>query len=330
MSTFENNTFSGADESLHFLFSNNSLVQDNTFSSSTSCAIFGSYADYLALYRNTFAGGGCAIRWTYSSFWRLRDNTVPNMTNAFQHGVGGVPLPSAYLHDMDASNTLNGRPVLYVVNATSTPHSGNYSWIALANCTNITVTASSSLTRNEWGLFAFNLNDSTVYGLNLSSNQWGLAVYHSYGHRPSRQPLVGIRGVGHRPPLRRRDPQQHGRGRRVRRILHLLPLRRGLERPLPPQRKRPRRVQRGRGVLRGPRASRGSRVLGQLLQGGNGERGLLQVLAGHPCGEQHHQRVHGRHLHRVRLERRRRGQPRDQLERVGALPLERGRDFGAA
>ena len=177
--TIENNTFNDSDYNVYAYQSRNLVIRDNLVNYSRTCGLRGDYSDYLQVTNNTFLYGPCAIEWYYSSYWTLRSNEVPNMTRAFRHYVTAASSTSWFVHDMDDSNMLNGYPVLYVINATSGSFGGAYSWIAVANSSNVTVYSTVNVTRNDQGLFSFRMNDSVVEFTNFTANWWGMTLYAS-------------------------------------------------------------------------------------------------------------------------------------------------------
>ena len=177
--TIENNTINDSDYAVYAYYSRNLIIRNNLLNYSRTCGIRGDYSDYLQVINNTVPYGPCALQWYYSSYWTLRSNVVANMTSAFQHSVGANYPTSWFIHDMDATNLLNGYPVLYVINATSGTFSGAYSWIAVVNSSNVTVSSTINVSRNQGGLFSFEMNDSVVETTNFSGNLWGMLIYES-------------------------------------------------------------------------------------------------------------------------------------------------------
>jgi len=119
------------------------------------------------------------IRLEYSPSNIFKNN---NMTgNRYNFHVSGEVLQH-YIHDIDISNTVNQKPVRYLVNQNSLtlnlsthPDTG---YLALINSTNITV-EDLTLTNNGQGvLFAFTTN-STIRNVNVSNNYDGIVLLSS-------------------------------------------------------------------------------------------------------------------------------------------------------
>ena len=116
-----------------------------------------------------------------SSYNVLRDN---NLTyNRYNFGVRGGYL-SHYIQDIDTSNTINGKPIYYLINKTklrispTTLPSREIGYLALVNSTEIIV-ENLTLTDNIQGLlFAFTTN-STIGNVTAKENNEGILLYGS-------------------------------------------------------------------------------------------------------------------------------------------------------
>ncbi|MEA1866325.1 MAG: S-layer protein domain-containing protein, partial [Euryarchaeota archaeon] len=69
-------------------------------------------ADSSTLTNNTVSDNSCGIRMYYSSNSTLRDNEIDYNTYNLDVSAGS---PDGYAHDIDTSNTVNGKPVYYLV-----------------------------------------------------------------------------------------------------------------------------------------------------------------------------------------------------------------------
>jgi parallel beta-helix repeat protein len=108
-----NNTVSDNMDGLSLGGSNRSIISDNTFLSNRDFGI---------------GLGG-------SSFNKLRNNTLSESGIM----IGGSPVESWTLHDIDTSNTVNGKPVYYCKNWTGGMVPSGAGEVILGNCTNTTV-----------------------------------------------------------------------------------------------------------------------------------------------------------------------------------------------
>jgi parallel beta-helix repeat protein len=108
-----NNTISDNIDGLFFGGSNRSIISNNTFLSNRDVSI-------------TLSG---------SSFNKLRNNTLSDSGIYFR----GSAVESWTLHDIDTSNTVNGKPVYYCKNWTGGIVPSGAGEVILGNCTNTTV-----------------------------------------------------------------------------------------------------------------------------------------------------------------------------------------------
>lgn len=123
---------------------------------------------------NTVLNNSKGVSLAWSGYSILRDN---NMTgNAYNFGVEGDYL-SDFILDVDASNTVNGKPVYYlinkrnlVINPLTFPNAG---YLAIVNCTNITV-KDLNLTNNWNGILLVYTSNSKIENVNVSNNWDGI------------------------------------------------------------------------------------------------------------------------------------------------------------
>ena len=129
---------------------------------------------------NTLIGNSITNNGYYGVLlYRSSNNTLRsnNMTdNGYNFGVDGRELPH-FLHDIDASNLVDGKPVYYllnqhnlIINSSTFPDSG---YLALINSTKITV-ENLTLTNNWQGLLLANITNSSIIGNNVTNNYYGI------------------------------------------------------------------------------------------------------------------------------------------------------------
>ena len=100
----------------------------------------------------------------------LKDNDV-----GFQ--MWGSSL-ECYLHTIDTSNTVNGRPIYYLINqhGVVVPHDAG--WVAAINCSDIAVEELTTVPNYDGVLFAYT-EDSTIVDSTLSNNFHAVMLYSS-------------------------------------------------------------------------------------------------------------------------------------------------------
>ncbi len=141
---------------------------------------------------NTIFGNYIADN-SYSGIWLdgssnqiLYENVIDN--NPFCFDISGSE-PSHFVHSIDASNLVNGKPVYYLVNQTDLvltnvthPQVG---YLALANCTNITVDGLSLADSGPLLLLAYTSNSTIVNNTitNSTAHYWyGVLLEASYNN----------------------------------------------------------------------------------------------------------------------------------------------------
>jgi parallel beta-helix repeat protein len=106
----------------------------------------------------------------------LRNNRMSN--NRYNFDVRGTN----FENDVDTSNLVNGKPIIYWVNQQNkiVPHEAGY--IALVKCKNITV-QNLDLSNNADGIFLAFTNHSTITGNTLTNNNNGIKFWGSSNNR---------------------------------------------------------------------------------------------------------------------------------------------------
>ncbi|MEW6070333.1 MAG: right-handed parallel beta-helix repeat-containing protein [Candidatus Thermoplasmatota archaeon] len=108
---------------------------------------------------NSIYNNACGIRLFFSSNNSLRNNILKN--NTYNLGVCGRDLSDFY-HDIDTSNTINGKPIYYIIEKNNlTFDSISIGYLGLISCNNITV-KNIELKNNTQGLLLVNTTCSTI------------------------------------------------------------------------------------------------------------------------------------------------------------------------
>jgi parallel beta-helix repeat (two copies)/parallel beta-helix repeat (two copies)/parallel beta-helix repeat (two copies) len=116
--------------------------------------------------------------------------------NQYNLGVYGWGVSSPgpwirdYAHDIDTSNTVNGKPIYYLVDESDRiiDSSTNAGYVALVNCTNITV-KNLTLSHNHPGVLLIGSSDSRIENLNVSNCHRGVSLLQSSGNTLARNTL---------------------------------------------------------------------------------------------------------------------------------------------
>ncbi len=133
------------------------------------------------------------------SFWEcsnftLRNNTIAN--SKFPLGIDGFS-SSMFIHDIDVSNTIDGKKVYYLVNRKDmyiTPNQyPDVGYLAIINSTNISVEGFTF--RNNCGILLAFATNCTVKNMNLIENNYGIRMVGTQ-RCFLLDNLIGINGIG--------------------------------------------------------------------------------------------------------------------------------------
>jgi parallel beta-helix repeat protein len=147
--TIEKNTVSGCLWGMHLIDSN-----DNTING------------------NTLINNRMGIKFEQSSTNILRNNHMSNNTYNFWVQFGG------YVNDVDASNTVEGKPIYYWVEQHDKIVSADAGYVALVNCTGITV-QNMNLINNGQGILLAYTKNSRIVKNTFANNMFGVELFHS-------------------------------------------------------------------------------------------------------------------------------------------------------
>jgi parallel beta-helix repeat protein len=151
---------------------------------------------------NTVRANAFGIRLDDYSNNMLRNNEMRD--NGYNFGVFGSLLPE-FIQDIDESNTVNGKPIIYWVNRQNATVPFDAGYVALVDCQDITVqnlnlslngqglllaaTTESSITQNNitdniHGIYLCGSSDNTASGNNITRNAAnGIYIYYSQSNR---------------------------------------------------------------------------------------------------------------------------------------------------
>ena len=139
---------------------------------------------------NTVANNDYGIFISSSSKNVLRNNIMNN--NTYNFGVQGE-----YANDIDVSNTVDSKPIIYWVNQRDRTVPSDAAYVALINCTNITV-QNLNLANNGQGMVLVSTADSTITKNNITNTGDAIYIHESSGNTISGNNLAnngnGING----------------------------------------------------------------------------------------------------------------------------------------
>ena len=188
---------------------------ENTRISEFYSGIFLNYSKNSRISENTITHNGYGILLVYSSNNVLRNNSMESNTYAFY--VGGTSL-SNYVNDVDSSNTVDGKPVYYWVDAHEKQMPLDAGCVCLVNCSGVTVqnlnligngeglmlayTTGSLITQNHMtydgdGIRLYSSNDNTIIANNMTTNRGnGILLWISCNNDISENELTSMWGNG--------------------------------------------------------------------------------------------------------------------------------------
>lgn len=145
-------------------FSN--FTVQNSGSGLTDSGIYLNSSSNSYVSENSVSGNNLGIYLFSSSNSVLRNNNLTG--NEYNFGVSGSSLQD-YIHDIDLSNLVDGKPVVYWVNEANKQPPDGAGYVAVVNSTNVTVDGL-TLTKNWQAiLFAYS-TDSTIKNVAVTSN----------------------------------------------------------------------------------------------------------------------------------------------------------------
>ena len=157
--------------------SSNNVLTNNNASNNRYYGIYLDSSSNNTLTNNTASNHNWnGIRLLFSSNNTLTNNTMSG-NSYYNFGVSGGSL-SDYIQSIDTSNTVDGKPIYYLVDEQDKQIPANAGYVGLVNSTNITV-RDLILTNNWEGvLFAYTKN-SRIENVTVSSNSEGIHLYSS-------------------------------------------------------------------------------------------------------------------------------------------------------
>ncbi len=133
----------------------------------------------ISIYDNVVTSGGWGVRLAGSSHCTLRNNTIASS----QMGVSvtGYPLEN-FVHDIDASNTVDGKPIRYLLNKKDLKIDADtfdgIGYLGIVNSTRVSAQSIAMRNLGE-GLLLAHSRECTISDVLLVNNNEGLAIHYS-------------------------------------------------------------------------------------------------------------------------------------------------------
>ena len=169
--------------------SSNSISRNNIVNNVIGAVLSYSSSNNNVSGNNVTSNDEYGISLDFSSNNILRGNKIAN--NKYNFFVRGSKLIE-FVNDVDASNAVDGKPVYYWVSKRDMDVPPNGGYVALVNCTRITV-QNLNLTKNWQGmLIAYTIN-SKITKNTIKNNEYGIESVYSSNNNVSRNTIVNNR-----------------------------------------------------------------------------------------------------------------------------------------
>ena|GEM_PF-1566930 len=167
-----NNTVSHHSEwGIYIYRSRQNIVSNNTFSNNAERGIY-----LIESNNNTFSSNTVSNNTQGISIWSSRNIILRN--NNMTGNTQNFDISGEYVHNIDDSNTINGKPMYYWVNQHDKQVPAGAGYVAAINSANIIV-KNQNISNNTHGVLFFNTNNSTIANVNTSYNHYGIFLYES-------------------------------------------------------------------------------------------------------------------------------------------------------
>jgi len=135
--TIAKNEISSSHRGISLYNSTLCTVSENNVSASTGIFMNGSTMNKIC--NNKILGYEYSVFLQYTNNITMRNNTMVSPSFSYQgFAVAGFSVED-YLHDIDSSNTINGKPVFYLVNKKDVTINEDAGYVAAVSCFNISV-----------------------------------------------------------------------------------------------------------------------------------------------------------------------------------------------
>jgi parallel beta-helix repeat protein len=158
-------------DGLQIISSNKSSVIDNDFIDNSK-AISLNWSPNSNLSGNLVSNNYAGILVT-SSTVTMKNNTI--IGNRYNFAVEGDQIPYL-MNDIDASNTINGKPIYYWTNKQNMEIPPDAGYVAIINSTNITVN-DLTLTNNNDGVLLYFTSNSIIRNVTSLNNLYGFTMF---------------------------------------------------------------------------------------------------------------------------------------------------------
>jgi len=164
---------------IELVSSNNNGMVENDITNNDYGIVLSNSNNTSVVGNNITANTRSGILLGHSSNNMLRSNNMAN--NKYNLDVKGESL-SHFVNDVDASNTVNGKPVYYWINEADRAVPLDAGYVALINCTRLIV-QNLNLTNNAQGILLAFTTNSTIAKNNIENNWHGIWLNYSSNNK---------------------------------------------------------------------------------------------------------------------------------------------------
>jgi len=151
-------------------------ISGNIINNNSDGILLKDSSDYNTISGNVITNNNNNGIWLeHSSENTLKNNIIVN--NKYNFGVSHSSL-LGFVNDIDASNTVDGKPICYWISKRDMAVPLEAGYVALVNCTSITV-QNLSLTSNWQGALLAYTTNSTITKNNITNNYFGIWLHDS-------------------------------------------------------------------------------------------------------------------------------------------------------
>jgi len=188
--TISNNTLTdNYYRAIDLWYTNNSkMINNNIIRNYYGVSLWHSSSNVMI--NNTIAFNNANGVWMfYSRNATFRNNKIAG--NSYNFAVGGTYL-SDYVHDVDSSNTVEGKPMYYWVNKQNRQIPTDAGYVAVINSTEIVVRDLILRNNSDGIVFAFT-NNSTIMNVTITNGDSGIFLYNSRNNTIVRNTIMNHR-----------------------------------------------------------------------------------------------------------------------------------------
>jgi parallel beta-helix repeat protein len=174
-SIYENNITNNSKYGIWIAFASGNEVSSNHIANNKQRGIWVDYSSNEIISSNIVTNSRYGVVIDQSSYVTLRNNSMVDNLQSFS--VEGHE-SDHFVNVVDSSNTVNGKPIYYWVNHRDMEIPSDAGYVALVNCTNITV-QTLNLSGNGQGILLASTTNSTITKTTITNTNDGVYLHSS-------------------------------------------------------------------------------------------------------------------------------------------------------